>query len=99
MPLPPACRVGAGCGDLIRPCSAATRVDWRGIDALFGDSKVAEHVLRIAGQEDARRVARHRHNGHEPDVEYSLLPRLQHVEGRVQIVHEVVPLDLLVQAI
>lgn len=69
------------------------------LDELFGDSKVTEHVLRVTRQEDARCVARHCHDGHKPDVEHSLLPRLQHVEGRVQIVHEVVPLDLLVQAI
>lgn len=66
---------------------------------LLDNTKVTEHILRVPRQKDVRRVAWHGDNGYKSDIEYSLLPWLQHVERRVEIVHEVVPLDLLVQAI
>lgn len=66
---------------------------------LLDHTEVTKHILRVAGQKDVSGVARHGDHGYQPDIEHPLLPRLQHVEGRVKIVHEVVPLDLLVQAV
>lgn len=68
-------------------------------DGMSREAEVGENVPGVPGQKHIRGVTGHGEDRNETDVEDSLFPGFQHVERRVEIVHEVVPLELLVEPV